>query len=75
MQVPFFPLFSAYLSVLGWAPIKSMIVLNRSQEEELVLADMHVKPGLAWEYCPREALRRVSNVLKEEFNLVLFLQS
>ncbi|CAN6460666.1 unnamed protein product [Victoria cruziana] len=40
-----------------------------SQEEELVLADMHVKPGLAWEYCPREALRRVSNVLKEEFNL------
>ncbi|KAF3793448.1 fluG protein [Nymphaea thermarum] len=40
-----------------------------SQEEELVLADMHVKPGLPWEYCPREALRRVSNVLKKEFNL------
>ena len=36
----------------------------------MVLADMHLKPGEAWEYCPREALRRVSKVLKEEFNLV-----
>ncbi|KAK8491708.1 hypothetical protein V6N12_059842 [Hibiscus sabdariffa] len=38
-------------------------------QEEMVLADMHLKPGEAWEYCPREALRRVSNVLKDEFNL------
>ncbi|KAL5546053.1 hypothetical protein UlMin_005740, partial [Ulmus minor] len=37
--------------------------------EEMVLADMHLKPGEPWEYCPREALRRVSIVLKEEFNL------
>lgn len=36
----------------------------------MVLADMHLKPGEAWEYCPREALRRVSKVLKDEFNLV-----
>ncbi|KAL5740889.1 hypothetical protein ACOSP7_029768 [Xanthoceras sorbifolium] len=41
------------------------------KQEEMVLADMHLKPGEAWEYCPREALRRVSKVLKEEFNLVL----
>ncbi|XP_019461605.1 PREDICTED: protein fluG [Lupinus angustifolius] len=40
-----------------------------SKQEEMVLADMHTKPGEAWEYCPREALRRVSNILKSEFNL------
>ncbi|KAL9228092.1 hypothetical protein vseg_003706 [Gypsophila vaccaria] len=37
--------------------------------EEMVLADMHLRPGEPWEYCPREALRRVVKVLKEEFNL------
>nr|KJB62333.1 hypothetical protein B456_009G412500 [Gossypium raimondii] len=41
------------------------------KQEEMVLADMHLKPGDAWEYCPREALRRVSKVLKDEFNLVM----
>lgn len=44
--------------------------LYRESQEEMVLADMHLKPGEPWEYCPREALRRVSKVLKEEFNLV-----
>ncbi|XP_024990589.1 protein fluG isoform X2 [Cynara cardunculus var. scolymus] len=39
-------------------------------QEEMVLADMHSKPGQVWEYCPRETLRRVSKVLKEEFNLL-----
>ncbi|KAK4776647.1 hypothetical protein SAY86_005335 [Trapa natans] len=39
------------------------------EREEMVLADMHLKPGNAWEYCPREALRRVSKILKAEFNL------
>nr|GEV68487.1 protein FluG [Tanacetum cinerariifolium] len=38
-------------------------------QEEMVLADMHLKPGQLWEYCPRETLRRVSKVLKDEFNL------
>ncbi|GJY60763.1 protein FluG isoform X1 [Tanacetum coccineum] len=38
-------------------------------QEEMVLADMHLKPGQVWEYCPRETLRRVSKVLKDEFNL------
>lgn len=42
-----------------------------SKQEEMVLADMHLKPGEAWDYCPREALRRVSKVLKDEFNLVM----
>lgn len=36
----------------------------------MVLADMHLKPGEAWEYCPRETLRRVAKVLKDEFDLV-----
>lgn len=36
----------------------------------MVLADMHLRPGEPWEYCPREALRRVLKVLKDEFNLV-----
>lgn len=40
-----------------------------SKQEEMVLADMHLKPGEAWEYCPRDALRRVSKILKNEFNL------
>ncbi|XP_060967693.1 protein fluG [Cannabis sativa] len=39
--------------------------------EEMVLADMCLKPGEPWEYCPREALRRVSKILKEEFNFVM----
>ncbi|KAK3445465.1 hypothetical protein EUGRSUZ_A01617 [Eucalyptus grandis] len=39
--------------------------------EEMVLANMHVRPGEAWEFCPREALRRASRVLKDEFNLVM----
>ncbi|CAN0926201.1 Protein fluG [Linum grandiflorum] len=41
------------------------------EKEEMVLADMHLKPGQPWEYCPREALRRVSKVLKDEFDLVM----
>ncbi|KAB1221180.1 Protein fluG [Morella rubra] len=42
---------------------------NRKEQEEMVLADLHLKPGEAWEYCPRETLRRVSKILKDEFNL------
>ncbi|XP_042042819.1 protein fluG-like [Salvia splendens] len=42
-----------------------------AKEQEMVLADMHLKPGTPWEYCPRDALRRVSKILKEEFNLVM----
>ncbi|KAL5709751.1 glutamine synthetase [Ranunculus cassubicifolius] len=40
-----------------------------TEQEEMVLADMQIRPGEAWEYCPRETLRRVSKVLKDEFNL------
>ncbi|KAL0426443.1 UNVERIFIED_CONTAM: protein fluG [Sesamum latifolium] len=40
-----------------------------AKEQEMVLADMHLKPGTPWEYCPRETLRRVAKILKDEFNL------
>lgn len=42
-----------------------------NKQEEMVLADMQIRPGEAWEYCPREALRRVSRILKDEFDLVM----
>ncbi|KEH42128.1 glutamine synthetase domain protein [Medicago truncatula] len=41
------------------------------KHDEMVLGDLNVKPGQAWEYCPREALRRVSKILKDEFDLVV----
>ncbi|KAJ4826933.1 hypothetical protein Tsubulata_013395 [Turnera subulata] len=47
------------------------MAMSSMQHEEMVLADMHIRPGEAWEYCPREALRRVLKVLKDEFDLVL----
>jgi glutamine synthetase len=49
---------------------QSTLFFNRKEQEEMVLADMHLKPGESWEYCPREALRRVTKILKDEFNLV-----
>ncbi|KAL9832210.1 putative glutamine synthetase [Arabidopsis thaliana] len=42
-----------------------------TKQESMVLADMQLKPGEAWEYCPRETLRRVAKVLKDEFDLVM----
>ncbi|ERN04790.1 hypothetical protein AMTR_s00140p00082700 [Amborella trichopoda] len=39
------------------------------EQQEMVLADMQIKPGEAWEYCPRAVLHRVSAILKDEFNL------
>ncbi|CAJ1968859.1 unnamed protein product [Sphenostylis stenocarpa] len=40
-----------------------------NKKDEMVLADMCVKPGEAWEYCPRNVLRRASKILKDEFDL------
>ncbi|WVY99047.1 hypothetical protein V8G54_031198 [Vigna mungo] len=40
-----------------------------NKKDEMVLADMCVKPGEAWEYCPRDVLRRASKILKDEFDL------
>eukprot|EP00249_Psilotum_nudum_P023188 c28779_g1_i1 orf=272-2839(-) len=40
-------------------------------EHELVLVDMHVRPGTPWEYCPRATLFRVSEILLKEFGLVM----
>ncbi|KAF3525184.1 hypothetical protein F2Q69_00048915 [Brassica cretica] len=46
-------------------------IIPWTKQESMVLADMLLKPGEAWEYCPRETLRRVRNVLKDEFDLVM----
>ncbi|GAU45877.1 hypothetical protein TSUD_401030, partial [Trifolium subterraneum] len=42
-----------------------------SKQDEMVLGDLNIKPGQAWEYCPRETLRRVCKILKDEFDLVV----
>ncbi|XP_049410650.1 protein fluG-like [Solanum stenotomum] len=42
-----------------------------AKQQEMVLADMCTKSGEAWDYCPREALRRVSQILKDESGLVM----
>lgn len=50
-----------------------LCLVFRAKEQEMVIADMHLKPGTPWELCSREALRRVSGLLKDEFNMVFFL--
>lgn len=42
----------------------------RCPEHEMVLADMHEKPGTPWKCCPRSTLKRLSQTLRMEFNLV-----
>ncbi|KAE8713193.1 glutamate-ammonia ligase isoform 2 [Hibiscus syriacus] len=51
--------------------LSTMREIPWTKQEEMVLADMHLRPGEPWKYCPREALRRVSKILKDEFNLVM----
>ncbi|XP_016496387.1 uncharacterized protein LOC107815335 isoform X2 [Nicotiana tabacum] len=41
------------------------------KKQEMCLADMVIKPGKPWEYCPREVFRKVSKILKDEFDLVV----
>jgi hypothetical protein len=42
----------------------------RFMEHEAVLVDMHVKPGVPWQLCPRSTLRRLSQSLNKEYGLV-----
>ncbi|ESQ45170.1 hypothetical protein EUTSA_v10010120mg [Eutrema salsugineum] len=51
--------------------LSTMKTIPWTKQESMVLADMLLKPGEAWEYCPRETLRRVTKVLKDEFDLVM----
>jgi hypothetical protein len=39
-------------------------------EHEVVLVDMHVKPGVPWQLCPRSTLRRMSQALEKDYGLV-----
>lgn len=45
-------------------------LLTRSRNEEMVMADMITGSGEASEYCPRNALRKVTKVLLDEFSVV-----
>ncbi|GER41370.1 thioredoxin [Striga asiatica] len=42
--------------------------LRINKEKEMVLADMYTKLGIPWGYCPKVTLKRVSNILKNEFS-------
>lgn len=35
------------------------------------MADMQIRPGEGWEYCPRNTLRKVTKVLLDEFNVTM----
>ncbi|KAM3344383.1 hypothetical protein BC332_13704 [Capsicum chinense] len=39
----------------------------------MTLADMCIEPSKPWEYCPREVFRRVVKILKDEFDLVVYV--
>ncbi|KAL3646816.1 hypothetical protein CASFOL_009360 [Castilleja foliolosa] len=51
--------------------LSTKYIIPWANEQEMVLADMHLIPGTPWEYCPRETLKRVSKILNDEFNLVM----
>ncbi|XP_049373469.1 protein fluG-like [Solanum verrucosum] len=41
-----------------------------ARNQEMVLADMLTESGKAWQYCPRDVLRKFSKILEDEFGLV-----
>ncbi|KAJ3682545.1 hypothetical protein LUZ60_015118 [Juncus effusus] len=51
--------------------LNTLSTIPWSKKEEMVLGDMEIKPGEAWEYCPRSTLKRISEILHKEFNLVM----
>lgn len=51
--------------------LSTKAIIPWTKGQEMVISDMHLKPGTPWDLCPRETLRRVSKVLKNEFNLVM----
>ncbi|XBJ23829.1 hypothetical protein VPH35_001851 [Triticum aestivum] len=51
--------------------MSTLLRLPWSTREEMVIADMQIRPGEAWEYCPRYALRKVTKVLLDEFNVTM----
>nr|ATG88061.1 glutamine synthetase [Saccharum hybrid cultivar ROC22] len=49
----------------------TLVRIPWSRREEMVMADMQIRPGEGWEYCPRNALRKVTKVLLDEFNVTM----
>lgn len=65
-----FILFGVNFTDVSFLIVSVSYFIIRTKQESMVLADMQLKPGEAWGYCPRETLRRVAKVLKDEFDLV-----
>ncbi|XP_059296297.1 protein fluG-like isoform X1 [Lycium ferocissimum] len=42
-----------------------------AKHQEMVLADMLTEPGRAWQYCPRDVLRRYSKIIEDDYGLVM----
>ncbi|XP_006662411.2 protein fluG [Oryza brachyantha] len=51
--------------------MSTLLRLPWSRREEMVMAEMQIRPGEAWEYCPRNTLRKVTKVLLDEFNVTM----
>uniref|UniRef100_A0A0A9CPX5 GS catalytic domain-containing protein n=1 Tax=Arundo donax TaxID=35708 RepID=A0A0A9CPX5_ARUDO len=51
--------------------MSTLLRLPWSRSEEMVMAEMQIRPGEAWEYCPRNALRKVTKVLLDEFSVTM----
>ncbi|CAK9263231.1 unnamed protein product [Sphagnum jensenii] len=63
------------LSVVGEIRLMPDMTTKRRlpwfMEHEVVLVDMHVKPGVPWQLCPRSTLRRISQALEKDYGLVV----
>ncbi|CAK9206683.1 unnamed protein product [Sphagnum troendelagicum] len=63
------------LSVVGEIRLMPDMTTKRRlpwfMEHEVVLVDMHVKPGVPWQLCPRSTLRRISQTLEKDYGLVV----
>ncbi|CAN6174677.1 unnamed protein product [Urochloa humidicola] len=51
--------------------MSTLVRLPWSRREEMVMANMQMRPGEAWEYCPRNVLQKVTKNLLDEFNVTM----
>ncbi|TMW93154.1 hypothetical protein EJD97_012103 [Solanum chilense] len=51
--------------------LSTRCIIPWEKQQEMTLADMCIEPDKPWEYCPREVFRRVTKILKDEFDLVV----
>ncbi|CAN6196302.1 unnamed protein product [Urochloa humidicola] len=51
--------------------MSTIVRLPWSRREEMVMANMQIRPGEAWEFCPRNVLWKVTKILLDEFNVTM----